>query len=234
VVAVTLGSTAPARAALCGTVSGDATDNKIVLGEAASYFWYDGQYWYYGIGRLRACVSDAGGFDSTDLTGCTSTTSATDQVFVTAGAGDDQMAPNTETQACTLGVYMLAWNPGVLKFGIAANMGTGSDVAHGSENDDSLFSNYPGTVFPSNLTPADSADDILCGWGGDDSLTGDKDDSASFEELLGGGSGTDHCNGGNDGNTFDDVHGCESSSAASAGPNPCGASVPDLLPWPGV
>jgi hypothetical protein len=152
-------------------------------------------------------------------------------VFVTASAGNDQLAPNTQSpQSCELGVYMIAWNPGVLSFGIAANMGTGSDTAHGSGNDDDLFSNYPGTVIPFNLTPPDSSEDTLCGWGGDDDLVGDKDDSDTYQEFLGGGSGTNSCNGGNDGDTFDVWNSCTTHPSASFGANPC-TSLPDLIPW---
>ncbi len=236
VAACALSSPTSARAAICGTVYGDTGDNKIVLGEQASYFWYNGQQWFYGLGKLMSCVKDStGSWSSTVLTGCTSTTSSTDRVFVTAYAGDDQLAPNTEVQDCPAasGDFMIAWNPAVLSFGIEADMGTGSDTADGSGNDDTLYSNYPGTVLPFNPTPADSANDLLCGRDGDDELIGDKDDSASHQEFLGGGDGDDDfCNGGNDGTSFDEWFDCGSHSSASmAGDDPCPVSVPDLIPW---
>ena len=96
-------------------------------------------------------------------------------------------------------------NESVFDFYLYAYMGTGSDRAIGTGNGDKLFSNIYGS-FPSNYLPADEAPDTLCGSDGDDSLYGDHDDDNTNEEILHGGGGTNYCNGGQDGTTYDWGH----------------------------
>ena len=146
---------------------------------------------------------------------CDTGSSSSDYIYVSALGGADVVWPNTEGHICKVGyftTYMLEFDEDIFDFYLDADMGTGSDWAYGTEHGDVLFSNKWGTL--GNLLPADSAEDRLCGYGGNDTLYGDHDDSEAYEELLSGGTGSDYCNGGNDGDTYDwiDVggtYGCE-------------------------
>ena len=104
---------------------------------------------------------------------------------------------------------LLPWNAN-FSFGVEAEMGEGADVFYGTPNADIAESNYVsftltpnpnplGTpqFIPTWAAPADNANDMLCGGGGNDELLGDADDNYSVgaEEWLDGGPGIDFCDG---------------------------------------
>jgi hypothetical protein len=197
-----------ARASACGSFSADSGDNLIIVGEKTGYFWYDGQYWFYGTGELALCWKDSSAvYNYEEYANCDTTSSSSDYLFVQAKAGDDVLVPNTTGHNCEgadISTYIDPFDDASWDFYLYAYMGTGSDRAIGSGNGDRLYSNTYGS-FPSNL-PSDSAVDTLCGAGGDDYLYGDHDDGSTYYEFLHGGSGSDLCNGGQDGTTHDLAH----------------------------
>jgi len=209
---------AVARAGTCGTFSADSGDNTIILGEKTSYFYYQGQIYYYGLGELAICWLDTNELHQQSFfPNCDTGTPSSDHIYVSALGGADVVWPNTEGHICKVGYpssYMLAFDEDVFDFYLQADMGTGSDKAYGTEHGDVLLSNKYGTF--GNLLPADSAVDDLCGYGGNDTLYGDHDDTDTYEETLHGGDGTDTCNGGFDGSYYDwaNYPGCNSISSA--------------------
>ena len=227
VVAVILtSSAAEARAAMCGSFSADTGNNVIILGEATNYFWYQGQQLWYGLGHLGVCWrNSAGNAQLTSVTSCDINDGLNDYVYVAAGNGNDVVWPNTYSHDCSLDTKLWPFahvggeDDGLFDFYLLAEGGYGSDTLLGTNHSDVLRSNTYGS-FP-NLAPADSADDILCGYGGADNLLGDHDDSATYEEFLWGGNnapdGTgDVCDGGFDGSTHDDLHTtCETRSSGA-------------------
>ncbi len=226
---------ATAHASTCATFTADSGDNVIILGETTSYFWYDGKYWFYGTGDLAVCWKNTYGvYTYTSYSSCDQNTSANDTVYVKALAGDDVVVPNVEGHNCegsAISTYVNPFNEAIFDFGLSADMGTGADTAYGTDNDDDLYSNKPGTIIPYNYLPRDYAEDFLCGYDGDDSLYGDHDDTNTYEEILHGGNGTDYCNGGQDGSWFDWAHTtCNTSVYASAFSvdTTCGSNPPNL------
>ena len=194
-----------ARASACGYFYADSGDNTIILGEKTGYFYYQGQLYYYGLGDLAICWTDADEVTQFELfSDCDRSSSSSDFVYVSALAGNDKVGPNTTGHICKVGylsTYMLPFDDAGFDFYLYADMGTGSDWAYGTANGDVLMSNSIG-VYPDSF-PADSAEDHLCGYDGDDDLYGDHDDTNTYEELLSGGNGTDYCNGGYDGDVYD-------------------------------
>jgi len=147
---------------------------------------------------------------------CDTGSSSSDYIYVSALGGADVVWPNTEGHICKVGyftTYMLDFDEDIFDFYLDADMGTGRDKAYGTEHGDVLFSNKWGY---SPYLPADSAEDILCGYGGNDTLYGNHDDSEAYEEILHGGDGIDTCNGGFDGSYYDwaSFPGCNNISSA--------------------
>lgn len=215
-VAAMVGGLAPlstARAAECGSVSGDSGANVIILGEA--YVWNDAlENWWpvnptYGL--LVACRQNSNGTWSFVTTSCTGANTSADWVTVAAGAGDDVVTVHPggiftcgSSYPYAVGPWWSGWNG---DFHIRAQMGDGADVFHGSPNNDQAWSNN------TSLT-ADGDIDHLCGYGGNDTLRGDNTDSYSSDmECLAGGDGTDTCDGGtNSMSDPDALWSCETAS----------------------
>ena len=200
-----------ARAASCGTFTATNNANDIIVGEQAGYFWYDGQYWFYPLGKLAICWGETTPVNYELFTGCSTSSTSSDYIKVKALGGNDRLVPNETGHICEptiLSTYVLPFDEGRFDFYVYAEMGTGADEAHGTENGDALYSNYNGGV---GSLPADSAEDTLCGWGGNDALYGDNDDTDTYEETLEGGTGaSDYCLGGFDGDYYDWVdNSCE-------------------------
>ena len=225
-------STPVAHAGACGTFTASNSADHILLGEQTNYFWYDGQYWFYRLGKLAICWGSTTPTTSELFTGCDTSSTSSDYIQVNALAGNDILMPNEEAHLCDpldLSGYLETFDEARFDFYVRAEMGTGADVAHGTENGDKLYSNVYGSF---GTLPYDSAEDTLCGWGGNDLLYGDGDDSNTFEEILeGGNGGSDYCYGGHDGDYYDWAHTtCESpadKNASSYSTAVC-TSKPDL------
>lgn len=164
-----------------------------------------------GTGQLAMCYRPAGGGPETYVVvhECSTATPEGNQFFIWGTEGNDTAGPLAKPILCD-GTWMLPWNAS-FKFGLAAFMGSGSDTVYGTPNADTLFSYYQYAYPPMVL---DASNDRLCGYGGDDVLMGDGDESAEASECLNGGPGTDTCNGGDDGSAFDTAYACEDTSHA--------------------
>jgi len=202
------------QASACDVFAGDAGDNTILVGDSAASFQYQGKTYYYSRGHMAICWADQNHIWQyfENPTGCDIYSTSAEYVSINAGAGDDNVAANSVGHTCVAGysTYLLPFSTPGFDFYLRANMGAGSDHAYGTENADYLYSNqYDYSTFS---YPADSANDFLCGYDGDDYLIGDKDasdsgywpiDGSGHEERLNGGLGSDHCYGEDGESTFD-------------------------------
>jgi len=197
------------RASACDTFYGDSGDNVILVGVNAGSFQYQGQTYYYSLGKMAICWRDQSAIWHyvENPTGCDIYSTSSEYVYISAGDGDDSVAANSVGHMCQLqdpdhARMVLPFDEPGFSFYMDVDLGTGSDHGYGSSNDDRLESNY--TTFL-GAHPADSANDFLCGYDGDDQLYGDGDHGDSgywpinhsgHEERLNGGLGDDYCNGG--------------------------------------
>ena len=139
-----------------------------------------------------------------------------DVLAVQAGAGNDRVAamqvdhyPRDQVVDFTCRELHSSgyWIYGAIKplgdrLALDAEMGTGSDRFYGSDNADVAASNSLTVTFSGGVlnayTPADRANDTLCGYWGDDWLYGDDDDGLAgawpnigfYSETLDGGGGS--------------------------------------------
>ncbi|UJR82509.1 hypothetical protein [Sandaracinus amylolyticus] len=169
----------------------------------------------------RVCRQTGATWTSTDLTSCTTSLSSSDSATLLGRQGDDVIGPHVGAdQLCTATAthrnYVADFNA-AFSFGLALQGEGGADHLYGSSNPDRLYSNWPDEGY----SDADGADDLMCGFGGDDILRGDGDDSSSFEECMFGGTQvtSDQCDGeyGASGSaTWDEHFACESASDAAS------------------
>lgn len=207
-----------AAAAVCDSVIGDSGDNIVILGSQTTHVGTYPNDFYVSLSplRLQACWRDQYGLWHLDTTSCTGTyTPAGDQVIVDTGEGDDIVVAHPDsagnfTCPVSTGVVVGPWVPG-MDFGINALLGTGADTAYLSPNDDIAISGAATAV-------DDGANDIMCGYGGDDILLGDGTDGTDLE-CLDGGADTDVCYGyGSDVSPDpDSAPRCETVNSASSG-----------------
>ncbi|MBZ0115359.1 MAG: hypothetical protein K8H88_00085 [Sandaracinaceae bacterium] len=186
---------ARAHAFQCGSLTTDAGDNTVILGEV---YQRDNSYppqWVpvdWANGDLGACWTDQYGLSHLTAFACGGQSSSSDFMLINTGAGDDQITVwHGQVTSCpgtnyAIGPWFTSWNG---KFFVDANLGTGFDRFYGTPNRDVVDSN--------TSTTDDGEDDLLCGYGGNDTLTGDTADATDRECLWGGG-GTDVCDGAGD------------------------------------
>ncbi len=209
--------------AFCDTFTADSGNNTIIIAQRSAFS--DGMY--IPTGQVAICWKDSGGTWHAVNTSCDLNDSQ--NLLVYAGGGDDTLAPAaTSASASSCGGSMLfGFDPGFFTFGVTAVMQGGYDHAYGTVNADELDSNgtfgSPGT---------DYAIDYLCGYGGDDWLGGDGDNSWNYYEYMNGGSGSDGCDGHDGSNTYDYyTSSCESHWASGlTSSDYCGTAPPNL--WP--
>jgi hypothetical protein len=118
---------------------------------------------------------------------------------------------------CEPGMWVAPWNTSAFKFVTQAELGAGRDLFQGGDGRDVVFS----ATRPIGTAPmlADNSSDLMCGWGGNDILSGDRDDDLNtFEESMHGGNGSDICDGDlqwPSGSNVSDLHlSCETHSHA--------------------
>jgi len=180
-----------------------------------------------GSGKLALCD-----YNATDDTWnyyqpgtCTTSTSSSYFLVIVGGYGTDHIFPFTSTHSCN-GTDIDAWNSS-FSFGLYAYGGGDADEIHGTPNDDYLYSNLDYAYY------ADTSLDKLCGEAGDDTLTGDADDSSTPPyECEDGGSGSgDTCDAGDAGTTGDRKNNCESTTGGfSATTGACSCTI-DIWPF---
>lgn len=181
--AIAMGFAMPGRAsaASCGTVTGTTASDTIVLGPAVVYY---GQIGWVPTGALYGCV-DNGVTRVAQDSGCDGDEGPATWVTVNAGLGNDIVAPHTGGVINCGGVYIGPWpeyGTNEYTIGVEINGGSGGDIIHGSRGPDRLHSNnFSGTN--------DSAQDVICGYGGADALRGDTTDAGDLECLNGGNGG---------------------------------------------
>ena len=132
----------------------------------------------------------------TILSGCDSSTSASDDASIELRGGDDRIAPITSGYVSCGSGYRVYPFKSSWDFGMVIEGGDGEDEIYGSPNDDILRSNY---VFVSGWIisyPNDNDDDLLCGYDGNDTLDGDgtvstPDEPDAAGSCLDGQSGSD-------------------------------------------
>ncbi|MBV1861636.1 MAG: hypothetical protein KUG77_24670 [Nannocystaceae bacterium] len=169
---------------------------------------------YLGAPRLGACWRDDGGAWQMEILECTGSSADSDIFFLQTTGGDDRVAVledahttgdltllpaggGTGAMYCgSTGDAIAPWNPN-FDFQLYAYLGTGSDLFHGSDNRDVVWTNAPQMSGGLWTSPADGPGyDKVCTWGGDDYLYGDLDDSwTTAEDWLDGGANTDLCDG---------------------------------------
>lgn len=231
-----------ADAAICDSLLLNNAAQDVIIGEAGyencvggpSPFCYFQPY--LSARKLGACWRDDGGDWQLEILDCTSSTSSADIFFLQTTGGDDRVAvlqdEHTSGDLTLLsagagvgamycgsnGDALAPWNPN-FDFRIYAYLGSGSDLFHGSDNQDVVWTNLPAWVDGTFTSPADGPGyDKVCTWGGDDYLYGDLDDSyTTAEDWLDGGSNTDFCDGDYnvDGGDISDLHrNCETARDA--------------------
>lgn len=202
------------RADVCDAFAGDSGDNTILVGGNAGSFLLDNKPVYFPLGGMAICWSDQNQIWHyvENGNGCDIGSTSSDYVWIFAGEGDDSVAANSVGHTCVLGyaAHLIAFDKVGFDFYMRADMGTGSDHAYGTSNNDLLYSNTKDFWFGNY--PADNANDFVCGYDGNDTLYGDEDqsdsgywpiDGAGHEERLNGGVGNDLCNGGDSEAIFD-------------------------------
>lgn len=218
-----LGSmSSPASAqTICGTVSSaqiGSGNDTVVLGVGLDFLGYDNftHTCIYGNthspAQLGACIDHGSGSMTyyTSVAACT-TGSSQDYVEVDTGAGNDTVEPAPASPsyiACggtpdSHGCYQHAVADCNFTFGISSRLGTGNDIGFGSPRHDAFYSNTD-FIPPFTIYPADAAADLICGFGGNDILAGDFDNSSSANECIYGGAATDECDLINSGGTYYD------------------------------
>lgn len=222
-----------AQAAICDSLLLGNAPQDVIIGEAgyeacvggSSPFCYFQPY--LGAPRLGACWRDDGGDWQMEVLDCTTSTPAADLFYLQTTGGDDRVAvlqdEHTDGDLTLLpagaglgamycgdnGDAIAPWHPS-FDFQIYAYLGTGTDLFHGSDNRDVVWTNAPQSSGGVWTSPADGPGyDKVCTWGGDDYLYGDLDDSyTTAEDWLDGGDGTDLCDGDYnvDGSDISDLH----------------------------
>lgn len=125
-------------------------------------------------------------------TGCTDTSEgAGDFIMIYGGTGDDRIGPLQSAAgeiSCGLGHHIMPFSSWRVPMWAYGNYGT--DLIYGTDGADGLTSS------DTNFT-ADSSNDVLCGFGGNDLLVGDYDSESatSHHECIDGGAGTNTCDG---------------------------------------
>jgi hypothetical protein len=171
-------------------------------------------------------------------------------LVVELGSGNDTFAPVPAgtTVQCDPFTQLRAFdNPILGNPRLKVQGREGADLLFGGPAADTLISNLvnPGFwrmgVWIPATTPADGRLDTLCGMGGADSVTGDADNSANRECLIGGSAAGDTCDGGfNQAAPYLDVadSSCELALRATATPsstcplaqiNQCNAAQPPAI-----
>ncbi len=170
---------------------------------------------------LAVCTRSNGGPWVYRGTQCTTDTPSNQYLYILTQGGNDRVAPAQRRVSCQglasnerLGPPFFAAIPGSYRFGLAVYGGSGSDEIYGTPNNDHVFThNFSGT--------ADNSYDLACGFGGNDTLFGDEDDSyGAYECLHGsriGSDGIDHCDGvgdRSDGREYDRHYHCDSTESS--------------------
>ena len=217
-----------AEAALCDTFNGTDGDDVIMIGRA--YYW-NGFFWVpYGNNPLAICMI-SGGTTTFTVTDCDSADNG-DGIHVYGGDGDDIInAVTGDVFFCAgnpMGQWYSGWDIWPYMFG-----DDGADLLIGAAGKDLLISG-------SNVAnyPADGSHDWLCGYGGDDVLIGDNDDSTGDFECMDGGT---HWAGGGDycydpdasGTEYDQGRNCETTNgvANSGFSGVCAGECPTNAPY---
>lgn len=238
-VASALFNSATARADECASLSLPDWSENVVIGEAGYERCLGGPvptcfFMPYSTPKLGVCWQGPSGAWHLEVLDCDIHSKKGDVFWLETNGGDDRVAvlrpEHTKGDRRLLpagaglgamrcnGSKLIspAYSPGALapwhpdfKFGIVAFLGEGTDLFHGSDNQDIVFTNEISYV---NWTsPADfSSADMVCTYGGDDVIYGDGDDdfASGFEDWFDGGAGEDLCIGdyGFDGNSVSDLH----------------------------
>ena len=257
-------ATRPAGAAVCGSLVLTDAPEDVIIGEAGFKRCIGGPsptcfFMPYLPAKLGVCHRTAGGVWQMSVLGCTTSSTASDVFSLETRGGDDRVAvlreehtfgdltllpagAGTGAMYCgSAGDAVAAWHPD-FRFQIYAYLGTGADLFQGSDNTDVVWTNAPVFSGGTWTSPADNASfDMVCTYGGNDTIYGDRDDnfSAGFEDWIDAGAGTDYCDGdyGVDGSDISDLYrNCE--TVADAYPDlpgvnaiHCDASDDPLHEW---
>lgn len=132
--------------------------------------------------------------------------------------GDRKLLPTKDgfgAMRCgNTGTAIAPWHKD-FRFGLDVYLGEGTDLFHGTDNADGAWTNAP--VFAGGIWTShkdSSTPDMVCTYGGNDTIYGDGDDAytSGTEDWMDGGTGIDLCDGdyGHDGSDISDLHrGCE-------------------------
>lgn len=210
--------------ATCDTINASSGDDTIIMGR--EYYW-NGFIWQpTGNNALSLCIADSTGDFDYVSTNCDGGDSA--NFLINGLGGSDVIVANQGGLFLCEGVAIGDWYSG-WSFALYAEGGTGADFIFGSNNSDVLYSS-------DEVGTADSSIDRVCGFGADDIVAGDNNDSGSNFECLGGGAGSgDTCQDWDDSPESDQGQSCEGTwkvpNAGFSGTcaNACNASpnIPD-------
>ncbi len=246
-----------AHAVTCDTLTLSDLSEDVILGEAGGYLCGQNVGCVFlpdSTPHLGACVTTPDGEETFYMLDCTIDNVVGDKLSLSTRGGDDRVAVlkdahttgwldllpaggNTGAIFCgDHGDTLAPWHP-EFEFGLSVSLGTGSDLFHGSDRADVVTTNA--NIFFNGVisSPADQSTDQVCGWGGNDTLSGDRDDDfRTAEDLLDGGAGTDSCDGDPwvNGDDWSDVsQSCETSGDAwaTSGFFSCAASDDPLHDW---
>ena len=222
-----------AGAAICASLSLTDASEDVIIGEAGFKQCFGGPspgcfFMPYFPAKLGVCHRSAGGSWQMSIPGCTTSSTASDVFMLETKGGDDRVAVlrdahtigdltllpaggGTGAMMCGgLGDAVAPWHPS-FAFETYAYLGAGTDLFQGSDNRDVVWTNTPVLSGGVWAAPADNSSfDMVCSYGGNDTIYGDLDDNfaAGFEDWIDAGAGSDLCVGdyGVDGSDYSDLY----------------------------